>query len=48
MHIPEPHEFTEKALALLLDMAPANSSFTKLSALSASYNRTLDRKYLNQ
>ena len=48
MHIPDPHEFTGKALALLLNTAPPNSSFAKLSAHSASYNKTLDRKYLNQ
>ena len=48
MYIPDPHEFTGKALALLLNTAPPNSSFAKLSAHSASYNKTLDRKYLNQ
>lgn len=48
MYIPDPHEFTGKALALLFNTAPPNFSFAKLSAHSASYNKTLDRKYLNQ
>ena len=48
MHIPDPHEFTGKALALLLNMAEPNSTFAKFSAYSASFNKTLDRKYLNQ
>ena len=48
MHIPDPHEFTGKALALLLNMAELNSTFAKFSAYSASFNKTSDRKYLNQ
>ena len=48
MHIPDPHEFTGKALALLLNMTEPNSTFAKFSAYSASFNKTLDSKYLNQ
>ena len=48
MHIPDPHEFTGKALALLLNMAEPNSIFAKFAVRSALFNKTLDRKYLNQ
>ena len=48
MKIPEPHEFSTQALEFLLNTAPQNSLFTKMSAYSAAFRETFDIKYFNQ
>ena len=52
MKIPEPHEFSTQALEFLLNAAPQNSLFTKMSAYSAGCRAeqqlTFDIKCFNQ